>query len=215
MACFTRTRRRSSTNQGEDWPFGRSAATCDSHSGRQEILEFLKEKQISFFSDSTNRRVSFQRNRIRNELIPYIRKNSLSIRKPVHKLTIKTRKKREVVDITDTLESWLVKKYPEKPGICNLLVLHTTAALTTADLDPGTDLDMLDAFRRRAGSRRRGTSSSWCGTTRRGSSTSRSSWTSSAPWLPRPHKRRAARSSSRRWRNSKNRSRCARPRRIR
>jgi secondary thiamine-phosphate synthase enzyme len=24
--------------------------------------------------------------------------------------------------------------------------LHTTAALTTADLDPGTDLDMLDAF---------------------------------------------------------------------
>jgi len=81
-------------------------------------------------------------------LFPYIRKNSLSIRKPVHKLTIKTRKKREVVDITDTLESWLVKKYREKPGICNLLVLHTTAALTTADLDPGTDLDMLDAFER-------------------------------------------------------------------
>ena len=26
------------------------------------------------------------------------------------------------------------------------MVLHTTAALTTADLDPGTDLDMLDAF---------------------------------------------------------------------
>jgi len=25
-------------------------------------------------------------------------------------------------------------------------VLHTTAGLTTADLDPGTDLDMLDAF---------------------------------------------------------------------
>ena len=25
-------------------------------------------------------------------------------------------------------------------------MLHTTAALTTADLDPGTDLDMLDAF---------------------------------------------------------------------
>jgi secondary thiamine-phosphate synthase enzyme len=27
-----------------------------------------------------------------------------------------------------------------------LFILHTTAALTTADLDPGTDLDMLDAF---------------------------------------------------------------------
>src|SRR5436853_765190 len=74
--------------------------------------------------------------------------NFVQHRKAMHKLSIKTRKKREVVDITDTLESWLVKKYREKPGICNLLVLHTTAALTTADLDPGTDLDMLDAFER-------------------------------------------------------------------
>lgn len=31
-------------------------------------------------------------------------------------------------------------------GVCHLVVLHTTAAMTTADLDPGTDLDMLDAF---------------------------------------------------------------------
>ena len=64
----------------------------------------------------------------------------------MHKLSIKTSKKRQVVDITDTLENWLGKKYQDTPGICNLLILHTTAALTTADLDPGTDLDMLDAF---------------------------------------------------------------------
>ena len=64
----------------------------------------------------------------------------------MQRLTIKTRKKREVVDITGQLENWLGKKYPDKPGICHLLILHTTAALTTADLDPGTDLDMLDAF---------------------------------------------------------------------
>ena len=64
----------------------------------------------------------------------------------MHKLSIKTRKKREVIDITDTVENWLGKKHPDKLGICNLLILHTTAALTTADLDPGTDLDMLDAF---------------------------------------------------------------------
>lgn len=32
-------------------------------------------------------------------------------------------------------------------GLCHLFLTHTTAALTTADLDPGTDLDMLDAFR--------------------------------------------------------------------
>lgn len=34
----------------------------------------------------------------------------------------------------------------EKASLCFLFIKHTTAALTTADLDPGTDLDMLDAF---------------------------------------------------------------------
>jgi secondary thiamine-phosphate synthase enzyme len=62
----------------------------------------------------------------------------------VKKLTCKTRKKREVVDITDLVEGSLVSS--KNAGVCNLLILHTTAALTTADLDPGTDLDMLDAF---------------------------------------------------------------------
>jgi secondary thiamine-phosphate synthase enzyme len=61
------------------------------------------------------------------------------------RLSIKTRKKREVLDITDLVEDQLSSNGSES-GVCNLFVLHTTAALTTADLDPGTDLDMLDAF---------------------------------------------------------------------
>lgn len=64
----------------------------------------------------------------------------------MHRLTIKTHKKREIVDITEQLESLLWKQYGDKTGVCQLSVLHTTAALATADLDPGTDLDMLDAF---------------------------------------------------------------------
>jgi secondary thiamine-phosphate synthase enzyme len=64
----------------------------------------------------------------------------------MRKLTFKTRKKREVLDITDEIQQRLEERYTGGTGICNLLVLHTTAALTTADLDPGTDLDMLDAF---------------------------------------------------------------------
>jgi secondary thiamine-phosphate synthase enzyme len=69
----------------------------------------------------------------------------------MQRLTFKTRKKHEVLDITDEVEramgdSSRGKKSLEGTGICHLLVLHTTAALTTADLDPGTDLDMLDAF---------------------------------------------------------------------
>jgi secondary thiamine-phosphate synthase enzyme len=58
------------------------------------------------------------------------------------KFTVATHRKREIVDITEQVEGML----PEASGICCLNVLHTTAALATADLDPGTDLDMLDAF---------------------------------------------------------------------
>ncbi len=59
----------------------------------------------------------------------------------MQRLTVKTRKKREIVDLTEPVERAL----GGKSGICQLSLLHTTAALTTADLDPGTDLDMLDA----------------------------------------------------------------------
>jgi secondary thiamine-phosphate synthase enzyme len=64
----------------------------------------------------------------------------------MQRTTVKTRKKREVLDITSNVEAWLAKHHGQTTGICNLFILHTTAALTTADLDPGTDLDMLDAF---------------------------------------------------------------------
>jgi secondary thiamine-phosphate synthase enzyme len=60
------------------------------------------------------------------------------------RLAIQTNKKREILDITDRVNASLGGFSRE--GICFLNVLHTTAALTTADLDPGTDLDMLDAF---------------------------------------------------------------------
>jgi len=62
------------------------------------------------------------------------------------RLTIKTHGKRQVVDITDAVEAAILKDQPAASCLCQLSLLHTTAALTTADLDPGTDLDMLDAF---------------------------------------------------------------------
>src|SRR5437870_8595133 len=64
----------------------------------------------------------------------------------MQKLKIKTHKKKEVLDITEAVEKALGKRNSGDSGICNLFILHTTAALTTADLDPGTDLDMLAAF---------------------------------------------------------------------
>lgn len=60
-------------------------------------------------------------------------------------IIIKTKKLKEVVDITDAVEK-KVGESDVKNGMCHLFILHTTACLTTGDLDPGTDLDMLDAF---------------------------------------------------------------------
>jgi secondary thiamine-phosphate synthase enzyme len=61
--------------------------------------------------------------------------------------TIRTRKKDEVVDITETVEESL-REMNAGDGVCMVFAAHTTCAITTADLDPGTDLDLLGALRR-------------------------------------------------------------------
>ena len=60
-------------------------------------------------------------------------------------LFIQSKRKKEVVDITDAVDEALGKSNISA-GVCVLFLKHTSAALTTADLDPGTDLDYLDAF---------------------------------------------------------------------
>ncbi|HET6268443.1 MAG TPA: YjbQ family protein, partial [Acidobacteriota bacterium] len=61
------------------------------------------------------------------------------------KISIRTKDHREIVDITEDVDAFAAKHHYNS-GLCHLSLLHTTAALTTADLDPGTDQDMLDAF---------------------------------------------------------------------
>lgn len=60
-------------------------------------------------------------------------------------LYIETKKKKEIIDITEIINRQIGKEQIRK-GLCILFVKHTTAALTTADLDPGTDEDYLAAF---------------------------------------------------------------------
>lgn len=62
-------------------------------------------------------------------------------------ISVSTRKKDEVVDITETVHSAL-RDAPNANGVCVVFTAHTTCALTTADLDPGTDQDLLDALRK-------------------------------------------------------------------
>lgn len=59
-------------------------------------------------------------------------------------IIIKTKNKNEIIDLTEKINSYL--KNLEEVNFCYIFLTHTTCALTTADLDPGTDLDMLDAF---------------------------------------------------------------------
>lgn len=58
-------------------------------------------------------------------------------------LVIQTKKEKEVVDITGIVDAEIDD---ENVGLCHIFITYTTASITTADLDPGTDLDMLDAF---------------------------------------------------------------------
>lgn len=63
------------------------------------------------------------------------------------KFIVKTNQKDQIVDITDEVSS-LLEKSGKKNGVIVLNVLHTTCVLTTADLDPGTDKDILETVRK-------------------------------------------------------------------
>jgi secondary thiamine-phosphate synthase enzyme len=61
------------------------------------------------------------------------------------RITIHTTRAKQVIDISDEIEK-VCRKHDWKDGAVLLFVTHTTCALTTADLDPGTDQDLLDAL---------------------------------------------------------------------
>jgi len=63
----------------------------------------------------------------------------------MEELIIHTKQEKEVRDITKEVQDVVEAKLVQE-GTCHLLLTHTSAALTTADLDEGTDLDMMDAF---------------------------------------------------------------------
>ena len=63
----------------------------------------------------------------------------------MQKITVNTSKSKEVLDITNQINGYL-KKINAGNGVCNIFVTHTTCCLTCADLDPGTDQDLLDAL---------------------------------------------------------------------
>ncbi|RJQ38066.1 YjbQ family protein [Candidatus Microgenomates bacterium] len=63
----------------------------------------------------------------------------------MQKIIIKTKETKEIVDLTDKINS-LIKNNVSKSGFCHLFLTHTTAALTTAYLNPDTELSIIDAL---------------------------------------------------------------------
>lgn len=59
-------------------------------------------------------------------------------------LRIRTAQKDQIVDVTSQVQD----NIEVSEGVCTVFAAHTTCAVTTADLDPGTDLDLLEAFRK-------------------------------------------------------------------
>ena len=57
-------------------------------------------------------------------------------------LHIRTTAVKEIVNLTDRLET-VIRKANLQEGLCSLFVTHTTAALTTGEIEEGTDEDLL------------------------------------------------------------------------
>ena len=58
-------------------------------------------------------------------------------------LRIRTTAAKEIVDLTDRLET-IIRKANLQEGLCVLFVTHTTAAITTGEIGEGTDDDLLE-----------------------------------------------------------------------
>ena len=57
-------------------------------------------------------------------------------------LHIKTSARKQVVDLTDRIET-VIRNAKMQEGLCALFVTHTTAALTTGEIGEGTEEDFL------------------------------------------------------------------------
>ncbi len=66
---------------------------------------------------------------------------------PATQITVRTQRDKQVLDITDKIEAFLAQAGVED-GLCNIFVLHTTAAITTGEAIEGTDEDLMETLER-------------------------------------------------------------------
>jgi secondary thiamine-phosphate synthase enzyme len=62
----------------------------------------------------------------------------------MEQLVVRSYGKRDIIDITKLVEG-VLERNSYIDGLCHLFTPHTTCAVTTADLDPGTEQDYASA----------------------------------------------------------------------
>jgi tRNA(Ile)-lysidine synthase len=75
---------------------------------RSEILSYIKQKKLKYRFDKSNRNTKFTRNRVRNDLIPYLEKSF----NPSIKKTISTYKNKIAAFVIFSLPSFKSSKFP-------------------------------------------------------------------------------------------------------
>ncbi|HEY6332082.1 MAG TPA: secondary thiamine-phosphate synthase enzyme YjbQ [Blastocatellia bacterium] len=63
------------------------------------------------------------------------------------KITISSKRNKQVLDITSKAEQVLSRSGVTE-GLCNVFVMHTTAAITTGEAIEGTDEDLMEVLER-------------------------------------------------------------------
>ncbi len=118
-------------------------------SDKEELRQFARENKIQFREDATNAQLNVPRNRVRNELLPLLRKNyQPALNKTVLRLMEIVGAESDLV--SETARRWLARR---RPAFQKLPIAIQRRVLQAQLLRLGvpTDFDLVELLRRSAG----------------------------------------------------------------
>lgn len=77
---------------------------------REELMGFVRDRKISFRVDKTNDENIYFRNRVRNEVIPYLKRLNPKIERSLSNLALGLREDREYIERESSLDKLRIKK---------------------------------------------------------------------------------------------------------
>ncbi|HEY9509418.1 MAG TPA: tRNA lysidine(34) synthetase TilS [Verrucomicrobiae bacterium] len=117
---------------------------------KAELLAFAVQNKIAFREDATNASIDFQRNRIRNELLPLLRQNyQPSLNRVIHRIIEITEAESDFLQ--RTAEDWLANK--SSVPFCDLhpALQRRCVQIQLQRLAIASDFDLIEALRTEPG----------------------------------------------------------------